>query len=396
MHVTPPSLLLYCQHSLGLGHLVRSFALAEALAERFAVTMLSGGVVPAWLDVPVGVEVVSLPPLGADVSGRLVSRDPLVEVDEAKGKRARMILETFESRDPAVLLIELFPFGRKKFADELLPLLRAAHARADRPLVVCSLRDILVGSRRDQEHHDDRASRLANRYFDLVLVHADPGFARLEESFRPRTPLRVPVSHTGFVAPRAGSAHVPHGSARPVVVSAGGGIAGGPLFRAAIDAHRLSWPKTRTPMTIVTGPFLPETDWRALHLAARGVEGLELLRCVPDLRSLLATASASVSQCGYNTALALLEARVPALVVPFAEGREDEQMRRAKRLECLGAVRVLDPVALDGPRLASELAGLRRFRPSPVELDLGGAQATAAILAAGTRGRALEAMSGAA
>jgi predicted glycosyltransferase len=34
-----PTVLFYCQHSLGLGHLVRSFALAGALAERFRVVV---------------------------------------------------------------------------------------------------------------------------------------------------------------------------------------------------------------------------------------------------------------------------------------------------------------------------------------------------------------------
>ena len=30
-----PALLLYCQHSLGLGHLKRSWVLAEAMVDRF-------------------------------------------------------------------------------------------------------------------------------------------------------------------------------------------------------------------------------------------------------------------------------------------------------------------------------------------------------------------------
>ena len=38
-----PTLLFYCQHSLGIGHLTRSFALAAALAQRFRVVFLNGG-----------------------------------------------------------------------------------------------------------------------------------------------------------------------------------------------------------------------------------------------------------------------------------------------------------------------------------------------------------------
>ena len=84
MSVRPP-LLFYCQHHLGLGHLVRSLALAEALAERFEVVMVSGGVLPDGLRPPSGVRLVSLPPVGLTVEGELVS-----------GERGRSIEEAFE------------------------------------------------------------------------------------------------------------------------------------------------------------------------------------------------------------------------------------------------------------------------------------------------------------
>jgi predicted glycosyltransferase len=38
-----PALLFYCQHSIGMGHLTRSFALALALARDFRVAFLNGG-----------------------------------------------------------------------------------------------------------------------------------------------------------------------------------------------------------------------------------------------------------------------------------------------------------------------------------------------------------------
>ena len=75
-----------------------------------------------------------------------------------------------------------------------------------------------------------------------------------------------------------------------------------------------------------------------------------------------------------------MRARVPALVVPCRELGKDEQCVRARRLEQLGAVRVLEPELLDGPTLAAETRALLGFRPSPVALDLGGAQRTVALL----------------
>jgi predicted glycosyltransferase len=101
---------------------------------------------------------------------------------------------------------------------------------------------------------------------------------------------------------------------------------------------------------------------------------------VPDLCAELRAAAASVSQCGYNTALDILRTRVPALVVPFADRNEDEQTKRALRLRELGLVRVLDPRALNASTMASELRSLRRFRPQPISLDLEGGPASARIL----------------
>jgi predicted glycosyltransferase len=40
------TLLFYCQHSLGIGHLFRSFAIAEALSRSFRVVFVSGGKLP--------------------------------------------------------------------------------------------------------------------------------------------------------------------------------------------------------------------------------------------------------------------------------------------------------------------------------------------------------------
>src|SRR5207244_4507123 len=205
-----PAVLFYCQHVLGGGHRWRSRALARALARRFRVVFLNGGAVPRGLPRPPGIEFVDLPPLGFDVTGRLVSRDSRRSVERALRERRETILRTFHRLQPHAVVVELFPFGRKKFAEELLPLFEEVRALgAQRPLLVSSLRDILATGRRDQARHDDRACMLANRYLDAILVHADPRFARLEESFRPEQELRVPVHSQGFVI-----SHTPRTSPR--------------------------------------------------------------------------------------------------------------------------------------------------------------------------------------
>ena len=274
-----------------------------------------------------------------------------------------------------VILIELFPFGRKKFSDEILPLLERAQQRGrDRPLVLCSVRDVLV-SRKDQELHDNRAAELLNRYFHGVLVHSDPNFVRLEETFNPRQPLEVPVHYTGFVGRKRSRRPAP-ARERRVLVSSGGGQTGSALFRAALQAQPILWQGQGLPMTLIAGPFLSEAEWRGLRVAGHNLPGLTLLRTVPDVGAAMEQVGASVSRCGYNTSLDILFSGVPAVVAPFGEGHEDEQLKRARRLERLGLLQVLDPARLDGQTLAHAIRALETFRPDSARLQLGGAANT--------------------
>jgi predicted glycosyltransferase len=212
-----------------------------------------------------------------------------------------------------------------------------------------------------------------------VLVHTDPRFARIEETFHPASPLEVPVHYTGFVT---GEAAAPGKSTRApyVLISAGGGMVGYGLLSAAIGAQRLLWHESQMPMRLVAGPFMPEADWQALHREAQGCPGIALIRSVPNLGATFCEAAASVSQCGYNTVMDILSSRIPALVVPFAAGREDEQMNRAERLAKLQLLNVLEPSRLSATSLAAAIRDLRVFNPAPVQLNLNGASTTAELL----------------
>jgi predicted glycosyltransferase len=235
-----------------------------------------------------------------------------------------------------------------------------------------------VGMRRDQSAHDERASVRANEYFDAVLVHADPAFARLEDSFRPATPLEVPVHYTGFVAPLRPESLVER--ERRVIVSAGGGSVGEPLVRAALAAHPRLWRDACLSTTIVTGPFAPDDLVAEAMLLADGTPGLEVARRVDDLCGEMRRSMVTVSQCGYNTAMDILRADTPAVVVPYAEGREDEQTRRAEQLEQLGVLRSLSSTQLSGGSLAHAVLAQLNAPVPEVRLDLEGRAQTASII----------------
>jgi predicted glycosyltransferase len=360
-----PPLLFYCQHSVGLGHLTRSYALCAHLAEWFRVVLVCGGSLPEEIDPPAGVEIVALPPLGVGSKSRFVSHDPRFTIERAWAVRGEVLLHTLRTLRPGVVFVELFPFGRAKFARELVPLLELA--REDGAMTACSLRDILVTGRDNQAGHDERACRLANAHLDAILVHSDPRFARLEETFGLAGELTVPVRYTGFVVGPTRS----RPRERRVVVSAGGGLVGEPLLRTAIEAQRIG---TGLPMRAIAGPLMPDDAFERLRAGAVGVPELELLRSVPDLAAELAGAAAAVSQAGYNTTLEIVGTGVPALVVPYATHEEDEQLRRSRRLADLGVLRVLE--RLDAATLAREIGRLEDFEPATPDIDLDGGRGT--------------------
>src|SRR5262249_46317598 len=157
---------------------------------------------------------------------------------DVQARRKEALLAAFDRFAPDVLLIELFPFGRRKFNFELLPLLD--HARATRPdaKIVCSLRDILV-RRPDQSRYEAEVCALMNQYFDLLLIHADPRLQRLEETFGSVAGLDCAIRYTGYVAPPPGGNRKARAEDDPLIlVSVGGGRVGSELIACVLDAER--------------------------------------------------------------------------------------------------------------------------------------------------------------
>ena len=97
---------------------------------------------------------------------------------------------------------------------------------------------------------------------------------------------------------------------------------------------------------------------------------------VAEMRS----ARASLSQCGYNTALDIVVAAVPALVVPYEAPGENEQAERATRMAALGAMQCLNAADMTAPKLAASIEALLAFQPRAAALDLDGARHSARLL----------------
>lgn len=389
-----PTLLFYCQHVLGMGHLMRSRALVDGLLADFQVTFLNGGELIPGFTFPAAVDVVNLPPLKADASFTTIeaAAQGVKSVAAIKQERAQLLLDTYARVQPELLVIELFPFGRKKFAFELMPLL--AQIRRDAELgcakptkVVCSLRDIMV-SRRDQWKHEARACRILNRYFDLLLIHADPTFQRLEESFGQVNELRTPSVYTGYVAQEiADSAEdsateelIPLTGEPLIVASIGGGRVGSELLMGAAAASALLQGRLAHQLLLFTGPYIPDDEFARLAQLVAGQEQITLRRYTTRFLHYLRQADLSLSMAGYNTSMNILTTGVRSLMLPFTGGDNDEQSIRAHKLAALGAVGVLTPADLAPTTLVQRIMDHLSASHQPVQLELDGVTKSADAL----------------
>ena len=376
-----PNILIYRTQSEGIGKLLNCLALARSLSRQYHPVVLNNGALPPGIDAPDGVDVVQLPAWEHAPGTGVVGIWDAQEHRRAVAERRDFLLQMYADLNPEILLIDTFPFGDHNAGDELLPLLEKTRSSSGpSPRVVCCVLDVQNGPDSNLQNRDDETARLLERFYDMVLAHTDPSFSRLEEYFQPKNTLSTPVYHTGFLLPGQNSFVVGGARENSLLVSAGGGATGGPLFRAAIDSHRLLWDAEQLPMTIVTGPMLSRKEWSELRRLGTGMQGLTIKRSVPNLGSEMSKVRYSVSQCGYSAATEAVASGVSALFVPSGGRRNAEQTDRAHRLAHWGVGRLLIQEHLNAVSLANEIIQLVRFTPRETSFSTAGLATTTALL----------------
>ncbi|WP_321404089.1 glycosyltransferase [Maridesulfovibrio sp.] len=336
----------YCQHILGMGHFFRSLEIAKGL-DREQVIFVAGGERPDQ-PLPPNVEYRQLPGLCMDENfGGLMPTDEGRELEEVKEERKAALSRIFKDEKPDVFLIELFPFGRKAFRFELLPVLDAIKAgKFGNVKVVCSLRDILV-ERNDGGKHEARCVKYLNKYFDLLLIHSDPKIASLDETFQAFDQIEIPCEYTGFAARKPvenlrDKIRADLGiseNEKLLIASAGGGKVGGPLMESVLESYiEMNTPDNR--LLMLTGPFLDDKKYETLCSIAKKHAEITVQRFAADFTDLLTAGDAMVSMAGYNTCMDILTSGIPAAVIPFAQNHE--QRMRAEKIANYIELEILD------------------------------------------------------
>ncbi|MBA2316902.1 MAG: glycosyl transferase family 28 [Euzebyales bacterium] len=346
---------LYSHDTQGLGHLRRNLMIAEALAggdDAPAILLLSGAIQLRLFALPPAADCVTLPALRKDVDGTYAAESLHLSLEEVVALRSATIEAAVTAFAPDVLIVD--KVARGSFS-ELEPTLAALAARDD-ARVVLGLRDVLdapTAARR--EWAQDRTSEAVERYYDQVWVYGDRRVYDPVLAYGLPDAVARKVTFTGYLGGPGRLAS--HGNLPPpadayVLCAVGGGQDGYALGAAFAEA--------RMPHGVVgvllCGPYMPDAARQDLERRAAATDRLRVMRFSADPGPLVANARAVVGMAGYNTAVELMCAGVPALLVPRVEPRL-EQLVRAARLAELGLVDALHPDDASPAALTRWIAG---------------------------------------
>lgn len=370
----PKKIMFYVQHLLGIGHLARASAICRQLVlNGCEVKMVMGGAPVKGFPHP-SIEVLQLPVLKAgtiEFNALTDNEGVVVDVDYLNTRRD-LLLSLFESFQPDVLVIEAFPFGRRQMRFELLPLLDLATKTSHKTTVAGSVRDI-VQEKKNPKRNIETVDTL-KKYFDILMVHGDPQFAKLDETFNLASEIQDLIEYTGIVC---GEVSELSGEIFDVVVSAGGGVAGQTIMLNALKAKPLS-KLANARWCFLIGPNMLPASRKELERENDGSVTMQASRS--DFRALLGNAKLSISQAGYNTTADILQAKCASVLVPYAEGGETEQTFRAQRLASAGLASMVTEEQISPQVLATAIDQCTVMSKN-AELDMNGAERSAQLLA---------------
>ena len=386
-----PRLLIYSQDGIGLGHLRRTTLLAtEFLRARPGASTLtiSDSPLGQFFTTEGGHDYLKLPSIRKAAPGDWHPVSLRASFDNVLGLRRELIRAAVVDFQPDVMLVDHMPHGAM---GELVPALHALAGRAVR--VVLGLRDILDAPEviRDRWNAEG-AYEAVERHYDDVLVYGSRELFDVSELYGWPSRLAGRLRYCGYVCSPPSrkltrALRTRHLRGAPdgqlILATAGGGGDAFRLFDTLVEAVpglRAVYPLG---VVIITGPFMPPEEQKALTRRGRQM-GITVLRTVSDMASYIAAADLVVAMAGYNTTAEILSSGTPALLVP-RNGPSAEQRTRARLFAEHGWVRWLPPESLQPEALSEAVLGCLAdpARPGPGNHpDLRGRQVAARHLLA--------------
>jgi len=339
---------LYSHDTQGLGHVRRNIGLAAALVDAQPATdvlLITGAPEATSLPLPPTTDVLTLPTLRKDASGRYTARALDASLDQVLRMRSSIICAAVTSFAPDLFIVDKVARGVDGELDATLAALRATR----RCKVVLGLREILDEPDVARREWDSaRTTAVLREHYDGVWVYGDPqvGDPSLDLGLAPD--VASMVHHTGYLASGRGvgttarirSAPRVRPPTQPYVLC---------LVRGGQDGFALAHAFVQSLMpaghrgVVLTGPYMRREARAVLRRdAAANPARVGIEEFVPNADAFIASAAAVVSMAGYNSTCELLQEGRPTVLVPRVRPRT-EQLLRARRLAALGWVDVLHP-----------------------------------------------------
>ena len=263
--------LLYSHDSVGLGHLRRNLAIASEIKATFpnaSVMIVTGSPCAKQFQLPKNTDLIKMPSITKNEAGEYVTSSFGGLLETTLAFRSKMILETFRSFDPDLVIVDHQLTGLK---GEAMAMLR--EAKRKNALLFFGLRDIKDSPeavRRSWDNHDCRWA--LNECYDQICVYG------MQEVFDPReayAPLLDEVKRcdfTGFIVHAAKNTvtkPVPR-ERKKVLVTFGGGGDGAQRAKQYLQALAIA--PAHWDSHIVTGPLMDPDARRRLAADAEKLE----------------------------------------------------------------------------------------------------------------------------
>ncbi len=326
-------ILYYCQSLVGIGHLSASLRVIRELLEHFEVDLIQGGLGSGAQIQHPDFRNLCLPTLlhDSETGGFYDPDAETADIDEVWQARAAAI-DAFLQWPYHAIVVEFYPFGRRRFKREIQGLFRSVRERCGPVPIFTSVREVLIPRPLETER---RMVESVRKYIHTVFIRGDETVVRFSETFSLAHEIADRLCYTGYIC--APPPNVWPLRRNQILVSQGGGDVGGELLAGAIAAAALMPHYT---FLLAAGSRATAAQIEALRQSVRS-RNVEIVPFLSDFQQRLRESCLSINMGGDNTLMDVVSARTPSLAYPYRGNSEQEF--RIKKFAQRGFVHLLEP-----------------------------------------------------